>query len=192
MPFISEELNEKIFAADRLLIAASWPTEIQVDAEQADLSVVIDLISEIRAIRSQMNVPLNAKPILEIKGAAPQHTALIGQMQTAVLRLARLAAVNFDTAGGFAKGSARTSLAGMEIGLPLADILDFESERARLTKEMKACDTEAVKLRGKLSNEGFLAKAPTAVIDENKRRLSEEETKLTGLKAALRRLDADN
>ena len=46
-------------------------------------------------------------------------------------------------------------------------------------------------MRGKLSNEGFLAKAPNAVIDENKRRLSEEETKLKGLKAALGRLDAD-
>ncbi|MDP7376129.1 MAG: class I tRNA ligase family protein, partial [Alphaproteobacteria bacterium] len=64
MPFISEELNEKIFAADSLLIAASWPAEIQVSAEQVDLSVVIGLISEIRAIRSEMNVPLYAKPIL--------------------------------------------------------------------------------------------------------------------------------
>ena len=93
--------------------------------------------------------------------------------------------------GGFAKGSARTSLAGMEIGLPLADILDFESERARLIKEMKVCDTEAVKLRGKLSNKGFLEKAPPTVIYENKRRLSEEEIKIKGLEAALGRLDAD-
>ena len=165
--------------------------EIQVSAEQADLSVVIDLISEIRAIRSEMNVPLNAKPILEVKGATPQQSALVSQMQTAVLRLARLEAVNFDTAGGFAKGTARTSLAGMDIGLPLAGILDFEAERFRLSKEIKSCNVEAEKLRGKLSNEGFLAKAPQTVINENRRRLSEEEVRLKGLKAALGRLDAD-
>ena len=191
MPFISEELNEKIFAADSLLIAASWPAEIQVDAEQADLSVVINLISEIRAMRSEMNVPLNAKPILEVQGANPHQLALISQMQTAVLRLARLEAVNFDTAGGFAKGTARTSLAGMDVGLPLEGILDFEAERARLSKEIKACNAEADKLRCKLSNEGFLAKAPPTIINENKRRLSEEEMRLKGLKAALGRLDAD-
>ena len=191
MPFISEELNEKIFAADGLLISASWPADVQVDSEQADLSVVIKLISEIRAIRSEMNVPLNAKPILEIKRASPHQASLVSQMQTAVLRLARLEAVNFDTAGGFAKGTARISLAGMDIGLPLADILDFEAERARLNKEIKACNSEAGKLRGKLSNEGFLAKAPPTVINENKRRLSEEEFRLKGLKAALGRLDAD-
>ena len=192
MPFISEELNKKIFAADNLLIAASWPTETQVNAEQADLSIIIDLISAIRAIRSEMNVPLNAKPIVEIKGASPTQATLVKQMQTAVQRLARLEAINFDTGGGFAKGTARTSVAGMDVGLLLEGILDFEAERARLAREIKACDTEAGKLRGKLSNEGFLAKAPNIVIDENKRRLSEEETKLKGLKAALGRLDADS
>ena len=79
----------------------------------------------------------------------------------------------------------------MDIGLPLADILDFEAERARLTKEIKGCEAEAGKLRGKLSNEGFLAKAPEAVVEENRRRLKEEESRLSGLQAALNRLDAD-
>ncbi len=158
---------------------------------QADLSVVIDLIREIRTMRSEMNVPLNAKPILEIKSAQAEQKQLIEQMSTAVLRLARVEAVSFDSEGGFAQGTARTSLAGMDIGLPLAGILDFEAERFRLSKEIKSCNVEAEKLRGKLSNEGFLAKAPQTVINENRRRLSEEEVRLKGLKAALGRLDAD-
>ena len=112
-------------------------------------------------------------------------------MSTAVLRLARVEAVSFDSEGGFAHGTARTSMAGMDIGLPLAGILDFEAERFRLSKEIKSCNVEAEKLRGKLSNEGFLAKAPQTVINENRRRLSEEEVRLKGLKAALGRLDAD-
>jgi len=191
MPFISEELNQKIFSAEQMLIGASWPQAVDVDAGQADLSVVIDLISEIRTMRSEMNVPLNAKPVLEIKCAQAEQKQLIEQMSTAVLRLARVEVVSFDSEGGFAKGTARTSLAGMDIGLPLAGILDFEAERARLNKEIKGCEAEAGKLRGKLSNEGFLAKAPEAVVEENRRRLTEEESRLSGLQAALNRLDAD-
>ena len=191
MPFISEELNQKIFSAEQMLIGASWPQVVDVDVGRADLSVVIDLISEIRTMRSEMNVPLNAKPVLEIKSAKAEHKQLIEQMSTAVLRLARVEAVSFDSEGGFAKGTARTSLAGMDIGLPLAGILDFEAERTRLTKEIKGCEAEAGKLRGKLSNEGFLAKAPEAVVEENRRRLTEEESRLSGLQAALNRLDAD-
>ena len=191
MPFISEELNQKIFSAEQMLIGASWPQAVDVDAGRADLSVVIDLISEIRTMRSEMNVPLNAKPVLEIKSAQAEQKQLIEQMSTAVLRLARVEALSFDSEGGFAQGTARTSLAGMDIGLPLAGILDFEAERFRLSKEIKSCNVEAEKLRGKLSNEGFLAKAPQTVINENRRRLSEEEVRLKGLKAALGRLDAD-
>ena len=191
MPFISEELNQKVFNAEQMLIGASWPQVVDVDADRADLSVVIDLISEIRTMRSEMNVPLNAKPVLEIKSAKAEHKQLIEQMSTAVLRLARVEAVSFDSEGGFAKGTARTSLAGMDIGLPLAGILDFEAERARLTKEIKGCEAEADKLRGKLSNKGFLAKAPEAVVEENRRRLTEEDSRLYGLQAALNRLDAD-
>ena len=191
MPFISEELNEKIFGLSEMLIGAAWPQPVAVEAEQADLSLVIDLISEIRTIRSEMNVPFNAKPVLEIKGADSHQKQLIQQMKTAVLRLARVEAVGFDSQDGFDKGTARTSLAGLDIGLPLAGILDFEAERARLNKEIKACEAEAGKLNGKLSNQGFLAKAPEAVVDENKRRLQEEETRLAGLQAALSRLDAD-
>ena len=191
MPFISEELNEKIFSSTEMLIGASWPQAVDEGEGQADLSVVIDLISEIRTMRSEMNVPLNAKPVLEIKSAQPEQRYLIEQMRTAVLRLARVEAVSFDSEGGFVKGTARTSLAGMDVGLPLAGILDFEAERARLNKEIKACEAEAGKLRGKLSNEGFLAKAPEAVVEENRRRLHDEETRLSGLQAALNRLDAE-
>ena len=174
-----------------MLIGASWPQVVDVDVGREDLSIVIDLISEIRTMRSEMNVPLNAKPVLEIKSAKAEHKQLIEQMSTAVLRLARVEAVSFDSEGGFAKGTARTSLAGMDIGLPLAGFLDFEAERARLTKEIKGCEAEAGKLRDKLSNEEFLAKAPEAVVEENRRRLTEEESRLSGLQAALNRLDAD-
>ena len=79
----------------------------------------------------------------------------------------------------------------MDIGLPLAGILDFGAEKARLEKEVKAGEAEVAKISGKLANKGFLAKAPAEVVQENRRRLEEEQTRLDGLKAALQRIIAE-
>ena len=86
------------------------------------------------------------------------------------------------------KGSARSSVDGLEIGLPLAGILDFEAEAARLNKEISSVSAEVKKISAKLKNPGFLAKAPEAVVAENRRRLDEEETRMAALEAALKRL----
>jgi valyl-tRNA synthetase len=79
----------------------------------------------------------------------------------------------------------------MDIGLPLAGILDFGAEKARLEKEIKAGESEVTKISAKLANEGFLAKAPAEVVQENRRRLEEEQTRLDGLKAARQRIIAE-
>jgi valyl-tRNA synthetase len=88
----------------------------------------------------------------------------------------------------FVKGSARGSVDGLEIGLPLAEILDLDAEAARLHKEIGATKAEIEKLSKKLDNPGFITKAPEEVITENRRRLEEENTRLAGLTAALDRL----
>ena len=188
MPFITEELNEKIFKQTTHLTASSWPGISNLGNADTNIDITVDIISEIRAIRSEMNVPLSAKPALQIAGADDVKQSVLQAMEPAILRMARLDAIEFMD-GEFAKGTARTSLHGLEIGLPLENILDFDAERARLDKEIAACETEMKKLSGKLSNQGFLAKAPQAVIDENKRRFSEEEERSEGLKAARKRLE---
>ena len=188
MPFITEELNEKIFKQTTHLTASSWPEISNLQNADTNIDITVDIISEIRAIRSEMNVPLSAKPALQIAGADDVKQSVLQAMEPAILRMARLDAIEFMD-GEFAKGTARTSLHGLEIGLPLENILDFDAERARLDKEIAACETEMKKLSGKLSNQGFLAKAPQAVIDENKRRFSEEQERSEGLKAARKRLE---
>jgi len=188
MPFITEELNEKIFKRTAFLTAASWPVKTDLGSAETNIDIVVNIISEIRAIRSEMNVPLSAKPALQIAGADLAKQAVLQAMEPAILRMARLDSLEFMD-GKFAKGTARTSLHGLEIGLPLENILDFNEERARLDKEIAACEVEIKKLSGKLSNQGFLAKAPEAVIEENKRRLAEEQQRSDGLKAARNRLD---
>ena len=188
MPYLTEELNQKIFGSSDLIIAAAWPLPVvQADGDAVeDLRFVIRLISDIRYLRAEMNVPLSAKPVLHVRApGAAQHRAMEGQMP-ALLRLARIGGVaEVET---FDKGSARSSVDGMEIGLPLAGILDFEAEAARLNKEIGAVSAEVRKISAKLGNPGFLAKAPEAVVAENRRRLDEEKTRMAALEAALNRL----
>jgi len=191
MPFITEELNAKIFNQNTHLTGAGWPSDIPAGSADTGLSLVVDIISEIRAIRSEMNVPLSAKPPLLIAGITAEKKAVLEAMQPALLRMARLSEITFTSASAdeFEKGTARTNLHSLDLGLALAGILDFDAEKARLDKEIKACEGEIKKLSAKLSNEGFLSKAPEQVVAENKRRLSEEEERINGLQSARSRLD---
>ena len=188
MPFLTEELNREIFASDDLLIAASWPEPVTADEGSAviELRFLIQLITEIRYIRAEMNVPLSAKPVLHLRGITDLHQRAIDNQKAALLRLARLDGI--APVDSFAKGSARGSIDGMEIGLPLADILDLTAEAARLNKEIGGVTAEIEKISRKLDNPGFIAKAPEDVVAENRRRLDEENTRLNGLTAALKRL----
>ena len=189
MPFITEELNEKIFASDEMLITSSWP-ELPSFDQDTQIDFVIDVISEIRTMRAEMNVPLSAKPDLLLRGMNDEQAHVISEMESSILRLARLSSVKAHQ-DEMPKQSARTSLAQVDLALPLAGILDFEAEKARLEKEIKATSGEIEKISKKLSNEGFIAKAPEAVIEENRRRLAEEEARKTGLEAALKRVNEE-
>jgi valyl-tRNA synthetase len=174
-----------------MLAGLEWPAKSKLADNQTGLHYVIDIISEIRTIRAEMNVPLKATPILNIKEADKQQQAVISAMHSAICRLARVSDVAINKEGVFEKGTARTSLHGMDIGLSLAGILDFAAEKSRLEKEMKAGEGEVKKIASKLANEGFLAKAPEAVVQENRRRLEEEQTRLEGLKTAHQRILAE-
>ena len=190
MPFITEELNAKLFGRDKMLMGADWPAAAAGASADTGISTVIDIISEIRTMRSEMNVSLSAKPVLVIRGVSDEQRGIIDAMMLPLLRLARLGGVSYHE-GDFEKGTARTSLQGMDMGLPLTGILDFDAERARLKKEIAACEAEAGKIRRKLNNPNFVERAPEAVVAENNRRLEEEQSRLDGLKAALVRLDTE-
>ena len=190
MPFITEELNEKIFGSKEMLISASWP-EVPSQESETHIDFVIDVISEIRTMRAEMNVPLSAKPDLLLRGMNEAQAQVISDMDSSILRLARVSAVASHE-GEMPKQSARTSLAQVDLALPLAGILDFEAEKARLTKDIKAADGEIDKIAKKLNNQGFIAKAPEAVVEENRRRLAEEEARKAGLEAALKRVNEES
>ena len=187
MPFITEEINEQIFQSTDLLITQPMPTPTSLGSDATQISMVIDLISEIRAVRSEMNIPLSSKPKLLIRGGTDSQIKVIEAMETSILKLARIEIIAFINTD-FPEETAISNLYGFDIGLPLTGILDFKAEAARLDKEIKAAESEIDKISKKLSNQGFIKKAPNEVIEENKRRLREEQSKAEALQAALKRL----
>ena len=188
MPYLTEELNKNIFDNESLLISASWPKVGSMLDQDAinEVRFLINLITDIRHIRSEMNVPLAAKPVLQIRNASDAQNQAIDSQKSALLRLARVSEVM--KVENFSKSTARGNVEGLDIGLPLADVLDLEAEATRLEKDIVGIEAEIKKISGKLDNINFLAKAPANVVAENQRRLAEEKTKILALETALKRL----
>ena len=189
MPFVTEELWGKTGTRDGYLMLDHWPTvpEMLVDDEaMAEISWLINAITEIRSVRAEMNVPAGAQvPLVAVDAGAQTQNRLETTGDT-LRHLARLADISFaDTVPA---GSAQTVLGEATLALPLADVIDIAAERARLQKEIGKTEGEIKKLSGKLNNEGFLAKAPEAVVAENRARLDEEEARRDKLNSALARL----
>ncbi|MGC6472122.1 MAG: valine--tRNA ligase [Parvibaculales bacterium] len=189
MPFVTEELWAKTGARDNPLMLDAWPQLAEsLIAPEADAEIewLIKSISEIRSVRSEMNVPAGAQIPLEIIGASEATKARLDSMRDILKRLARLEHINFSDA--VPDGAVQAVVEEATFALPLKGVIDFEAEAARLKKEIGKAEGEIKKLSGKLNNEGFLAKAPAAVIEENKARLADEEAMRDKLKAALSRL----
>ncbi|MCH2564499.1 MAG: valine--tRNA ligase, partial [SAR116 cluster bacterium] len=92
MPYLTEELNEKIFATSDMMITKAWPNPVALPENESpkEIGFLINLISDIRYIRSEMNVPLSAKPVLQLRGASDLQTRSVEVNRAALQRLARL------------------------------------------------------------------------------------------------------
>ena len=193
MPFITEEIWEQLAGVGSgRLIAARWPiypASLADAAATAEMDWVVRLISAVRAVRSEMNVPAAAKIALLLKDAAPASLARLAAHRDLILRLARLERAE-ALSGEAPKGAVQSVLDEATILLPLGDIMDLAQERARLAKEIARLDGEIEKIGKKLGNEQFLAKAKPEVIEEQRERHAEAKQAYDKVFAALGRLAA--
>ena len=192
MPFITEELWETLGAGQsQPLIVSRWP-EIDArlidDEAAAEMNWVIRLVGEIRAVRSEMNVPPGARIPLLVQGAGMRTKARLEAHRDVILTLARLASIEHTTS--IPKGSAQTVIEESTLILPLADVIDIAQERERLTREIAKLAGEIEKIDRKLSNEQFTAKAPPEVVEEQRERKAEAEQAHAKLAEALKRVAA--
>jgi valyl-tRNA synthetase len=187
MPFITEELWQKTNARG-MLIAAEWPSykglgDKKVDAE---MNWVIDFISQVRSVRSEMNVPAGARIACVIVGANTESRRRAATWEQEIMRLARLKTIDFeDKVPG---SSAQVVLGEAVLALPLEGVIDFAAERARLGKELEKVAKDIAVIEGRLANPGFVAKAPEEVLEEARERKAALGAQRVKLKEALSRL----
>jgi valyl-tRNA synthetase len=197
MPFITEELWRHLNGgAAGLLIAARWPQhapELVDRAAMAELDWVVELISAMRAARSEMNVPAASEIAAYVVESGAEGLHRIERHEEPIRRLARLKRIEQPEAAERARLAAARStiqivVAGATLALDLAGAVDLDKERARLAKEASALDAEIEKIERKLANEQFIAKAKPEVVDEQRNRLAEAQAALSRVRAALARL----
>ncbi|MGP8233094.1 MAG: valine--tRNA ligase, partial [Methylovirgula sp.] len=187
MPFITEELWANA-PRESVLALAPWPAleGIGFPAAEAEIGFVVELISEIRSVRSEMNVPAGAQIPLVLIGADSSVEARVGTWAEIIKRLARLSDISF--AAEAPRQAAQLIARGTLGALPLEGILDFAAEKVRLAKEIEKLRGEAKKIEAKLGNADFVARAPEDVVEENRERFAEALSRIEKLGAALQRL----
>ena len=195
MPFITEELWEKTGqhgpARTSLLTLAAWPTPAGLANAAADAEIgwLIGLVSEVRSVRSEMNVPAAAKVPLVLIDASADVRARAERHNDTIVRLARLDGIAFADAAP--KSAAQVVVGETTAALALAGIIDMGTEKARIAKEVAKVGVEIKKVTDRLGNPQFMARAPEEVVEELRERQVDWEAKGRRLEAALARLEAD-
>ncbi len=195
MPFITEELWAKTGAngpqREKLLALSDWPHFTGLVQPEADDEIrwLIRLISEIRSVRSEMNVPAGAKIPLVLVGASELTMGRAENHKSTICRLARIE--NIDYADQPPKGSAQVVVGETTVALPLSGIIDMAAEKKRMAKEIEKVDAEIKKGASRLANPQVLAKTPDEVVEEWRERQTDWEQKGQRLKAALARIEAE-
>ncbi len=195
MPFITEELwarmAEHAVPRRSMLMLSPWPDLSglpQDEDARGEMNWLIDLISGVRSVRAEMNVPPSARLTLVLKGASVETSGRLATHRDIALTLARLSSAR--VAAVIPQGSAQFVIGEAVAALPLGDVIDFAKERARLEKELKKAEDEIARFDAKLGNPGFVAKAPEEVIEEQKEKRAEAEAVKMRLREALKRLSA--
>ncbi|MCZ6847016.1 MAG: valine--tRNA ligase [Alphaproteobacteria bacterium] len=190
MPFLTEELWEQ-FGDGELLITSAWPARdiAPVDgAAAAEMDWVVRLISEVRAVRSELNVPAGARIPAILRGAGVDSQARLETHREQILWLARLDDVTLDD--DIPDGSVQLVLGEATLALPLAGIVDLDQERGRLQKEIDKLASDITGIDKKLANKNFTSKAPEAVVAEQHDRRTTAAAASAKLELALERLSS--
>ncbi len=193
MPFITEEIWQHIpTTKEESVIISQWPTardDMEYKAEEEKMEVIMNAIRSIRNIRSEMNVIPSKKARVIIVATGETYSAI----ETGKEYFKTLASASEVTLmmkkEDIPEDSMSAVITGAEIFLPMDDLVDYDKEIERLEKEKTKLEGELKRVDGKLSNQGFIAKAPAKVIEEEKEK---QQNYRTMLDKVLERLEVIN
>ncbi|MCO5057619.1 MAG: valine--tRNA ligase [Rhizobiaceae bacterium] len=186
MPFMTEELWAQT-GGEGLLCHVSWPEpDFEDDAAAAEINWLIEFVSGIRSVRSEMNVPPAAVAPLVLVGAGSVTRERVARHDPAIRRLARVGEVGFDDHAP--KAAAQIVIGEATVCLPLGDLIDLGTEAARLRKELGKAEDEIARIDKKLANEKFVANAPQEIVEAEREKRGELVVARDRLQIALGRV----
>jgi len=196
MPFLTEAIWQDLrgriaWAEEEAIIVARWPRvqRAWIDREaEAKAQLIVEVVRAVRNIRAERGV--DADRYVEAYVAADGARPLLEAARPFLESLARVRPLHLvaDTSAAPQAGVASAVLAGAQVILPLAHLVDREAERARLSKQLQEAKAEVHRLEGKLANEAFRDRAPREVVAREEERLAAARARLEGLEQRLAEL----
>lgn len=192
MPFITEEIYSSLPNKKDLLIVEDWPEfnkDFDFVNEESNVNSVIEAITAIRNQRATLNVPAKTLQKLTILVENKENISLIEEIKDQFVNLAKASEVEVlakeDSEITEEEGIVRLVFNEFSVLMSLDELVDYEKERARLKDEIKRLEAEIKRASGKLSNKGFVEKAPEKVVNEEREKLSGYEDLIEKTKASL-------
>ena len=155
-------------------------------AAEAEIGWVIDLVTAIRSVRAEMNIPPATLTPLVLAGASAETRARAQRWSDVVKRMARLGEISF--ADSAPQGAVQLLVRGEVAALPLKGVVDFSAEKARLDKELTKAEADIKRVDAKLGNEKFVANAPEEIVEEEKEKRDAAVARKAKILEALERL----
>ena len=175
MPFVTEEIYMHLITEDESIMISKWPEcneENNYPVDEAHIEMVKEAIRSIRNIRTEMNVPASRKAKLIFVTEGENEKSALEEGKSYFERLASASEIEVQAdKTGIPDDAVASIIKGASIYIPLEDLIDLEKEVERLEKEKANLQKELDRVNGKLSNQGFVVKAPGKVIEEEKAKL---------------------
>src|SRR5450432_2872817 len=169
------------------------PVILALDAEdfsdpaaEAEIGWVVDLVTAIRSVRAEMNIPPATLTPLLLAGASAETKGRAQRWNDVVKRMARLADISFADAAP--EGAVQLLVRGEVAALPLKGVIDLSAEKSRLDKELAKADADIKRVDAKLANEKFVANAPEEIVEEEKEKREAAVARKARIVEALERL----
>ncbi|MDY5964945.1 MAG: valine--tRNA ligase [Peptostreptococcus porci] len=191
IPFITEEIYSYLPTVDGLIITAEYPRyskDDNMEIEEEKMNLIMEAIRNVRNVRTEMDVPPSKKAKIIIVPSLDKKSAMEdGQDYFKALAFASDVEIR-DSKDGIPEDAVAIVIDGVELFIPLDELVDFEKERERLTKEKEKAISEIKRVEGKLSNPGFMGKAPEKLIEEEKAKKEKYEEILKTIEERLSKL----
>ena len=188
MPFITDSVFRHVPATEGTIMLSDWPEAVEAYdfAEAArEMEGVMDVIRAVRNLRAEMNVAVGKRAHLMVRPKAGWEHAMEGAEEY-LKRLAWVSEMQLLAADEAAQGKVVSAVSeAAELFIPLGDLVDLDKEIARLTKERDSVERDIQRAEGKLNNQGFLAKAPAQLVEQEKAKLEVSKDKLAKLNARI-------